>query len=405
MADLHTKNYWVTDHNFWPEVRQQLTLPQQVEIYDLTLREIDQTPGAVLRYEEKMAMAREMDKLGVDKLEIFPVVSKEDARALKDIGKKGYRFKTSALARYMLSDIDAAAACDVYEVQIEGPASPALQELFDVSDPDVMIKQFVDAVVYAKKLGLYVSSVPWDMGKVDIDVMERLYKSLAEAGTDEIIYADTFGFSTPWTTTYTIRKMREWVGPNIKLGCHFHNDYGLATANSLAAVAGGASVVHCAINGIGERAGNTALDEFVLGAELLLGVKTNINMGEIYNISKKLAEIAKMPIPGNKPITGDRNFQMGSGLLVDWLDKLGTPEREVAILPFGGSLIGRAEWEPVYGKGVGANMVAGMLEKKGYTPTREQVAQIRDRIKEESLLLKALVTEHAIDAIIEEVMG
>jgi isopropylmalate/homocitrate/citramalate synthase len=402
----YTDKYWITELNFLPETTKDFALPQKAEIYDVTLREIDQTPGTVLRYEEKLEMAKELDSLGVNYVEIFPVVSKDDARALTDIKKQGYKFKTSGLARLVKADIDCVAECNADYVQIEGPGNMAMTKLsFGITDENAMIKSWIDNIKYAKSLGLKIAVVPWDMGKADIKLQERLYKEIAAEGVEQLAWADTYGFTTPWAVFYIIKKMREWTQDAFKIGCHFHNDYGLATANTMATFAAGGQFAHCALNSIGERAGNASLDEIVMMLEVLLGVKTDIDLSRLYPVSKKLESISNTKIAPTKPVIGERMYKMGSGLFIDWMQKIDKNGEDLDLIrAFDPALIGHPPSEIVYGKGVGKNMVKGLIEQLGYTPDKDAIHIVLEKIKAEALIRKDLLSEDVIKDIVNQCM-
>ncbi|MBR1780643.1 MAG: hypothetical protein IJ751_04475 [Oscillospiraceae bacterium] len=403
-----TDQYWVPTHNMMEEVIGDFHLPERVTIYDNTLREGEQTPGVVFRTEEKVEIAMTMDDLGVGGIEIFAAVSEDDRAALREIQRRGLKnAKVYSLARCKKSDIDKAAECGVYGVTLEGPSNGwTAEKVLGLKSYDQVVKNFVDAVKYAHSLGLHTSGGGWDSGRATMAQLEYQYKTLADAGIDELHYGDTYGFTNPWTTAYIYRKMREWVGPDIDLATHFHNDFGLATANAMGAVIGGATVVHGTMNGLGERAGNASIDELAVDLELLLGVKTGIDFSKLYPASEKIAAIAKNPVNPNKPITGEREFKTGSGLVLDMWEKVGTTGRgRYACLPFVPEMIGRKGVEICIGKGVGASSVRKLCRDRGYEPNQDQVRAIMARIKEEAHMRKTLIPDYRVDAIVAEVCG
>jgi isopropylmalate/homocitrate/citramalate synthase len=408
MFKAETEYYWVPEHNFLPEVIGAMNLPEKVMIYDNTLREGEQTPGVVFRKEEKVEIAKSMDELGVGGIEIYASVAGEDFEALQEIKRTGLKnAKLYSLARCKQQDIDKAAEAGVFGVALEGPSNPWIAtHVMGLKSYDEVVKNFVDSVKYAKSLGLHTSGGGWDSGRTTLDQLEYQYKALADAGIDELHYGDTFGFTNPWTTCFIYKKMREWIGPDIELATHFHNDFGLAVANSIGAVMGGATVVHTTMNGLGERAGNAPVDEIAVDLELLFGVKTGINMQKLYATGRRIADIAKCPINPNKPITGERLFYTGSGLVLDIRRKLaGTPRAKYGSMPFSPDFVGHPGISIQYGKGVGGSAIAELLETKNKTATREQIASIVAKVKQESTIRKAIVPDYTLDAIIDEVLS
>lgn len=403
--ELKTDKYWVTGFNFMDEVRQQFDLPERVQIYDVTLREGDQTPGCVFRADEKIELAKDLDELGVDVIEMFAMVSEDDRMALKTLSAPGVlkHAKLASLARTVPIDIETAANCGVKKIALEGPANLfTAKQVLGLNSEDELIKLFRDSVKLAKSLGMEVLVGGWDCGRSTMAYLERFVKEMAEAGVSDIAYADTFGYTTPFTTQYMIRKYREWAGPEVVISAHFHNDYGLATANSLAAITAGASSIHTAMNGLGERVGNTCLDELALNLALTLDVKTDIKLEKLYPLSKKIEEISKIPIARNKPVVGSNAFLMGSGLVVDMIRKNEKENMICASFPYTTDLIGAPSYTVAYGKGVGNNMIQYLLNDMGLTATKDQIKGITNAIKTESLLIKSTLPEYRVKSIILE---
>jgi len=406
--NLKTNDFWVTDFNYLPEVLKDLQIPERVELYDVTLREGNQTPGCILRKEEQLAIAKDLDAMGVDFIEFFPAVSEDDKAVLAELNKPGAlkHAKTSALVRPRTKDLDLAIECGAPHIFLEGPGHLALASYMGYTSEDELIQSFITTAKAAKAHGMTITACPWDCGKATVSLLERWVKSLVDAGVDDVAYADTFGYTMPYTVFYMIRKFREWAGPDVIISTHFHNDYGLATANSLMAVAAGATRVQVSMNNLGERAGNTPLDEVAMNLELNMGVKTNINMKKLYPVSKRIEAISKYKICSHKPITGEEVFNIGSGIVVDVLQQMEEEGVSSAnFLPFRPQFIGRPNYQVVYGKGAGRHMVERKIAKLGYTATHEQVLAIVTAIKDESMLTKSLVPEFRVEEIIRETLG
>jgi isopropylmalate/homocitrate/citramalate synthase len=400
----HTDQYWVSELNFLPEIYDKLNIPDKVLIHDVTLRETDQTPGSVLRAEEKIEMAKELQALGVYSIEIFPVVSREDFEALKEISSwKDRIIETCALARCIKEEIDLAAEAGVDRVNIEGPSSAAFNKFFRYKDENEVVDKMTDAIKYALSLGLKATAYCWDTGKSTLPLLERFYKSVTEAGADQALIADSFGICMPWTIHYLTRKIYEWTEGKIIIAPHFHNDYGLGLANTMAAVAAGSSLVNSAINSVGEKTGNVATEEVAVVLELLMGVDSGIDLSRIYHVAKKMEAISKIPIHPSKPITGSRTHDLASGLILDWFAKTESDYEKTTVTPFMPSLIGAPDFRVLWGKGVGTNMVFNHAKDIGVPLTREQAVLVRDRIKKEALIRKSLLTEHEVDNYIKEV--
>lgn len=402
---IKTKYYTLGDFNFLEDVKKMVNIPPQVSIYDLTLREGNQTPGCVMRKEEQIAIAHQLDELGVDFIELFPAVSKDDEAVVDELvtTKALKHAKVSALVRPRTSDMDAAIRTHAQHIFLEGPGNIISAATMKYTSVDEIIKSFIDVIKVAHENGITVTACPWDIGKVEnIAEVEKWVKALAAAGAEDICYADTFGYTMPWTTMHMIRKYQEWAGPDTIVSCHFHNDYGMATAGTLAAVAGGARRVQVGFNNLGERAGNAAIDEVALNLEVNMGAKTGLDLSKLYPISKFIEEITKKPLGLKKPVTGDETFMFGSGIVVEMIERLAEEHGDGnCMLPFSPTLVGQPPYRTVFGKGAGRNMVIRSVEKMGLKATNEQITQIFNAIKDESMLTKSLVPDLKVEQIIK----
>jgi 2-isopropylmalate synthase len=400
-----TDLYWTSPHNYMEEVRSQFTLPKdgKVAIHDVTLREAEQTPGVVFRPEEKLRIARALDELGVARIETFPLVSEDDKEATKAISKLGLKAKTICLTRWERTDVDLALECGAYGVMVEAVGNPWSVKACWGYDEAELIKKIVDTVKYAKTNGLFTIAFPWDTFRAPLPFLERMYKSIVEdGGCDHVAISDTHGFSLPWTTAHIIRKIRDWV-PGIPVEIHGHNNYGLATAIMLSAVIGGASVVHTAINCLGERCGNAATEEVALALELLLGLDTGIDLSKIYEVSLLVQDLSKFKVAPNKPVVGDNLFLSASGLTHFMYPKAAKAGRATAFIAFEPQLIGRDKYRFVLSKMSGQVSIKAKLEELGLTASKEEIREITERVKQEGIIRKGIVTDFVFMNIVKRV--
>jgi isopropylmalate/homocitrate/citramalate synthase len=402
-----TDKYWVTEFNYLKDVRKQFTLSDKVHIHDVTLREAEQTPHVVIKPDEKLRIYEALDDMGVYSVELLPIISSDDrevARELVKMRRNGHKAKIVFLCRWDEREVDFAAENGADGVVVECPGSPWFGHIVWGLDENQMIEKLVKAAAHAKKNGLYTSVMPWEATRAPIEFLERLYKSVGnDAGVDQITYTDTMGFGLPWTTTYMVRKIREWV-PDVTVGMHAHNDFGLATAVMLSGVAGGASTVHTSMNALGERAGNAATEEVVVGIELLLGVDTGVKLDRIYPVSRLISEIAKIPIPSNKPITGDNEFTYESGMVVDMTLRMSKTDKPFSTMPFSPEVIGRKGVNIILGKMSGGTVIKSKLEKLNLSATKEQVSEIVERVKREAIIRKWSISDDIFEKIAREVI-
>ena len=399
-----TDQYWVTEHNYWDEVRSQFALPEQVRIHDVTLREAEQAPHIVLRPEEKLRIYEALDDMGVYSVELFPIISDEDREFAKELVKKRRKTKVLFLCRWHKEEVDYAIECGADGVVVEGTANPWLAKVaLSGTTEDDMYKRFIETTAHAKKNGLFTVVMPWDTCRAPLPFIERLFKGIVhEGGADHLAIADTHGSSLPWAIAQFVRKVKQWV-PGIPIEMHAHNDCGLATAIMLSAVTAGASVVHTSINCLGERAGNAATEEVALDIEMLLGVDTGIKLDRLYPLAQMVADMTKIPIARNKAVIGDNEFTYEAGMVVYVVERMAASGEK----PFGAylpELTGRKGWDVVLGKMTGAGVVATKLKKLGLTANKEQIAEITKRVKEEASLRKWSVSDDVLRLIAQEVI-
>ncbi|MDJ0270137.1 MAG: hypothetical protein NXY59_06295 [Aigarchaeota archaeon] len=387
--------WWVSPYNFSEEARSSLSFPKQVYIHDVTLRDGEQTPGVVLRSEEKLAIARELDAVGVHRIEAgMPVVSKDDFNAVKAIAREGLKAKVFAFARLVKEDIDAAVEAEVSGIIVEGPVGVPKLMQFGWSGESV-VEKAVSGVEYAKQHGLYTVFFGVDGTRADLNFLKNLYQTVVrEAKADAIAVVDTFGCATPEGFRYLVREIRKSVEVPIEVHCH--NDFGLGTACSVAGLSAGAEVVHVSVNGIGERAGNAALEEVSLTLELLYKVRVGLNYPKLVQLSKLVERLTGFKMPPNKPVVGDRVFTRESGISVaGWMKyHLGSE----AYLP---ELVGNKH-DVLLGKKSGRHSIEWKLKQLGLECSQEELQPLADKVKELSIERKGPISEQELVAILKE---
>lgn len=395
----HQENWWVSEYNFAAPVKEQQQLPARIMVHDATLRDGEQTPGVVFRLEEKVAIARMLDELGIDRIEAgMPAVAVEDAQAIREIAHAGLKAKVMAFSRAMATDIDRAADCGVWGVVLEIPSGyPKLQYQFHWSEDEIISKS-IAAIKHAHDRGLYVTYFPFDTTRARMDFLKRLFAEvMAKEPPDSIAVVDTTGTATPTAMGYLVREIKKMV--SVPLEVHTHNDLGLGTATTLAAVEAGAEVVHGCINGLGERAGNTALEEVLLCLEALYGFKMNVDLSKLGVVSQQVAAMAGQPLAGNKPVVGTLPFTREIGLGMEVLQEV-----PLAIFPFLPETVGK-RMEIVMGKKTGKGSVRVKLEEQGRTATEEEIDAIVKKVKELGIAKKGILTPAEFEQIVAGVLG
>lgn len=368
-----------------------------IRILDTTLRDGEQTPGVSLTTEDKIEIARQLSKLGVDIIEAgFPSSSEGERKVVKDIAKLGLKSKVCALSRCTKKDIDAALDCDVDLIHVFIPTSPVQMKHAVNMTPEQVLASAVESVQYVKKHGVTCEFSPMDATRTEMPFLKQICKATQDAGMDSLNVPDTVGCMIPRTTFELIKELKTII--NVPISTHCHNDFGLAVANSLAAIEAGADQVHTAINGLGERAGNAALEEIVTTLHVVYGYKTNINTRLLYSTSRLVSSLTGVSVQVNKAIVGENAFAHESGI-----HTRGVTEQPLTFEPISPELVGRTR-KLVAGKLAGTRGIQAELDEIGIHPTEDQLKQIVKRVKELGDKGK-MVTDADLIALTSDVMG
>lgn len=397
--------YWVSQHNY--ELSDKEKTPKSVQIHDVTLRDGEQLPGVTFLEEERIRIAKALDEVGVTRIEAgMPAVSPIVERSMSRICKMGLNAKIFGFARAMDSDIDQCIACGVDGIIIEHTMNPYLCKYAYDLTPEKLSKRMSGAIKRAKDAGLDVTFMGWDWMRSPLEMGKWLLEEiLAVTPMDGVTIVDTFGCTTPEAIEAVFAQYKAWF-PQLRLEFHGHNDFGLGNACSLAAIRGGATVIHSAMNGLGERMGNVATEEIAMTLEILKGIDTGINLAAIERSSEVIAKISKMPISPNKPILGSRSNKIESGITTHFIQRLADRKMAPAATPFVPTVIGRDEGvEYVLGKGSGRASIEMYLQKLGMKATDEQMDRMTELVKAEGYVTKSLVSENEFRYIAEAVLN
>jgi methanogen homocitrate synthase len=394
---VQENKWWVSPYNFADEVTSTFDLPEKVEIHDATLRDGEQTPGVVFRKEDKVRIAQMLDEVGVERIEAgMPAVSDEDFQAIKEISKLGLKAKIYTFARALPVDIDKAIDCGAQGVVIEIPIGyPKIKYQFGWTWEDVLRKS-VDCINYAKKKNMHTVYFPYDTTRArDEDLTNLLTRIMQDAPPDSVGVVDTMGCALPDAIKFMVRKVKTITGLPVEI--HTHNDFGMGVATELAAVTAGAEVVHSCINGLGERTGNAALEELMVGLHILLGFETGYKFDKILSLSQLAKELSGVAPASNKPVVGSGNYIRESGIGVDLVMK--TPLAMFGTAP---QFYGR-EGEVVLGKKSGKASITYMLDKLGIKGINDDaIAQILTEVKAKGAEKRALLTVNEFKEIVAQ---
>ena len=349
-------------------------MPERIKILDTTLRDGEQTPNVALSSEDKLKIAQALDELGVDIIEAgFAVNSEGEADAIKRIAGAGLNSEICSLCRASKSDIDAAIKCDVDSVHIFLATSKVhLEKKLKITQEEAKEKA-VTSVQYAKDHGLIAEFSCEDGTRTDLSFLDVVHRAIEEVGVDRIDIPDTVGVMTPPAMMQFVAEIRK--NTKVPLAVHCHDDFGLSVANSLAGVLGGAEEIHATINGLGERAGNAALEEVVMGLQAFYNVKTNINTRKMAFVSRLVSQLTGIAVPPNKAIVGENAFSHESGIHVHGvLSECSTYE------PMRPEIVGK-ERTFVVGKHSGVHAIQNKLKEYGLELPPDQMKETVARVK------------------------
>jgi len=363
-----------------------MTKQDRVLIFDTTLRDGEQSPGATMTHAEKLEIASLLDEMGVDIIEAgFPIASEGDFKAVSEIARQSQNSVICGLARAQLGDIDRcweavkhAAQPRIHTFIGTSPLHRAIPNLTQ----DEMADRIHETVSHARNLCDNVQWSPMDATRTELDYLYRVVEIAIKAGATTINIPDTVGYTAPRESADLIAKLLENVpgADEIVFATHCHNDLGMATANSLAAVEAGARQIECTINGLGERAGNTALEEVVMALKVrndIMPYETRIDSRKIMNISRRVAAVSGFAVQFNKAIVGKNAFAHESGIHQDGMLK--NAETFEIMRP---EDVGLTETNIVMGKHSGRAALRSKLEDLGFELGDNQLKDVFVRFKE-----------------------
>ncbi len=352
----------------------ELNFPEDITIYDTTLRDGEQTPGVCFSKEDKLEIARKLDQVKIPQIEAgFPIVSQREREAIKQITHEGLDATILGLARTKIEDIDVALDCDVdgiitfmgtSDIHLEHKMHKGRQEILTIC---------MKAVEYAKDYGLFVAFSAEDATRTDIDFLKRIYNKAEEYGADRVHIADTVGAITPQGMKYLMTELRKEV--NIDIALHCHNDFGLAVINSITGLLYGANGLSTTVNSIGERAGNASLEEVIMALRILYGKDLGFKTKYLQELSDLVSQRSSLPVPYNKPIVGQNVFIHESGIHVD-----AVIEEPLTYEPYVPELVGQKR-KLVLGKHSGCRAVKAKLDEINIAYSEDELIEIVRNVK------------------------
>jgi isopropylmalate/homocitrate/citramalate synthase len=388
-------NVWVSDLNARPEIRS--AFPRsQVRFYDTTLRDGEQTVGVVLSPQQKLEIARKLDELGISRIEAgFPKVSPEDGEAITLMRKADLQAELWGFSRAVRGDVEELVRLGLSATVIESPTSDIKLKAYGLSREEVL-KRVRDAVSFARQNGITVAYFAVDGTRTELDFLKRVYLVALDAGASEIVVVDTIGACGPEAVEILVREVCQWVGPNVPVHYHGHNDFGMATACAVAAVRGGASWIQGTINGMGERAGNADIGEIALALRCLYEVPVALDLTKVREVSGVVSKASGYTLDAWKPLVGENLFMRESGAVAS---QFHIPE---AIEPYSSELV-NARRRIVLGKKSGLDSIDLKAKELGLAVATEQRGTILGAVKKRAITKRGLLTDDEFSEIVRQV--
>src|SRR5215470_4431766 len=377
MSGTTNNQVWVSELNARAEIR--AAFPKgTVRFYDTTLRDGEQTVGVVLSPQQKLEIARHLDRLGISRIEAgFPRVSADDAEAIQLMLKANLKAELWGFSRAVEADVQELVRLGLAASVIESPTSEIKLRAYGIA-PDDLLRRVRAAVGFAARQGIRVAFFAVDSTRSDLEFLRRVYDTALQAGAAEIVVVDTIGACGPEAVEFLVRRVCDWVGPGVPVHFHGHDDFGMATACAIAAVRAGASWIQGTINGMGERAGNADLGEIALALKCLYGVSIELRLEKVRDVSETVQRTAGYTLEAWKPLVGNNLFMRESGAVAT---QFHIPE---AIEPYSAELV-NARRSIVLGKKSGLDSIDLKCKELGLTITNEQRAPILAQVKKRAI--------------------
>lgn len=355
---------------------------RQVFIGDTTLRDGEQTAGVVFSVKEKVAIARELDAIGVHELEVgIPAMGEEERSAIRALVDLGLSARLITWNRALIPDIEASISCGIGAVDISLCVSEIMIQNKINKSREWVIEQLKRSLGFAKSRGLYVCVGGEDASRASIGFLINLMKVAKENGADRFRFCDTLGILDPFTMHEKVSALAQAV-PGLDIEVHTHNDLGLATANALAGVRGGARYISTTVNGLGERAGNAALEEVAMALKVACGIDVGIETRRLASLSRLVGQASNRTVPAWKAVVGEKVFAHESGLHTD-----GVLKDPMNYEGFSPEEVGLAR-HIVAGKHSGTNGIVESYRQIGIRVTREEARQLIAKVRSTAQKLK-----------------
>ena len=398
-----TDKWFISPWNYLPEVTKNYGFPANIKIHDVTLRDGEQQTAVVFRREEKVAIAKKLDSLGVHRIEAgMPAVSPQDKAAIADIAALGLKAEIFGFSRCIPTEVKVVKDCGCKGIVIEIPASDHMIQNAYGWPIERAMKASIETTKAAKEAGLYTVFFTIDATRTELNRFLDIVEQVATEGhMDALTIADTVGGTAPEAIGHVVKKVIQRLKKPVEI--HGHQDFGLGVANTIAALSAGASVAHTTITGLGERAGNVPMEDVVLALRCLYGKDLGIKTEQFVDVSRFVMDLARVTQPPNRPIVGDKLYEVESGIIAGWI-RMARKEHPLEYVPFAPELVGQKPVNIVLGKNSGPPSIDEWCEKLGITATDEEKMAILQGVKAKSFEKKDLLTTDEFKAIVANVL-
>ena len=398
-----TDKWFISPWNYLPEVTKNFGFPANIKIHDVTLRDGEQQTAVVFRREEKVAIAKKLDSLGVHRIEAgMPAVSPQDKAAIADIAALGLKAEIFGFSRCIPTEVKVVKDCGCKGIVIEIPASDHMIQNAYGWPIERAMKASIETTKAAKEAGLYTVFFTIDATRTELNRFLDIVEQVATEGhMDALTIADTVGGTAPEAIGHVVKKVIQRLKKPVEI--HGHQDFGLGVANTIAALSSGASVAHTTITGLGERAGNVPMEDVVLALRCLYGKDLGIKTEQFVDVSRFVMDLARVTQPPNRPIVGDKLYEVESGIIAGWI-RLARKEHPLEYVPFAPELVGQKPVNIVLGKNSGPPSIDEWCEKLGITATDEEKMAILQGVKAKSFEKKDLLTTDEFKAVVANVL-
>jgi isopropylmalate/homocitrate/citramalate synthase len=398
-----TDNWFVSQWNYADEVRKDFKFAKNIKVHDITLRDGEQQTGVILTKDDKIRIAEGLAEAGVHRIEAgMPIVSPSDAEAIKAIVKRNLGPQIFAFSRCMKEDVQRAIDTGVNGVVMEIPSSQHMVDLAYKWPMEKAIETSIEATKFARDNGLEVVFFPIDFSRSEMNWVLNLIERVATEGhMDALALVDTFGVVSPHAMQYFVRQVKKRI--NKRLEAHFHQDFGMGVANTIMALAEGVEVMHTTVLGVGERAGNTPMEETVMALLTMYGIDVGLNYSKLTPLANLVQKLTGVVVPTNKPVVGHSLYQIESGIIASWFKNCGE-KNATELFPVRWSFVGQPPAEIVMGKGSGIDSIKIWLEQLGYEASEEEATKMTAAVKKYSLGTKKLLTETEFRKIADDVI-